>query len=125
MPRKSPTTEAASDDTGECLLQESELRGSHRRHGQEPAATAAEEEQINMVQDHIDAKAQELASTDKKLAQFEDILEDPEESLVLLKEKCSATDAESAKSVRRFVSLSSDAHDLLTKTFNSASCRLP
>ena len=72
MPGTIPTTEAASDDTGERLPQESELRGSHRRHGKEPAPTGAEEEQIKVAQDQIDAKAEELASTDKKLAEFEE-----------------------------------------------------
>ena len=80
----------------------------------------------------IDAKTQELASTDKKLAQFEEILEDPEEFLVLLKEKCSATDAEceerqktrqlemEACSKALAVLNSDDANDLFTKTFNLA-----
>ena len=56
--------------------------------------TAAEEEQIKVGQDQIDAKALEFGSTAEKLAEFEEGLEDPEEFLALLKEKCSGIDAE-------------------------------
>ena len=55
---------------------------------------AAEEEEIKVGQDQIYAKTHELASTVEKLAESKEDLEDPEEFLAMLKEKCSGTDAE-------------------------------
>ena len=40
-------------------------------------------------QDQIDATTDDLASIDQKLVESEEDLEDPEEFLVMLKEKCS------------------------------------
>merc|ERR1719409_2198883 len=98
---------------------------------------AAKEEEIKAGQDQIDAKTQELASTDEKLAESKEDLEDTknslsadEEFLMMLKEKCSTTDAEweerqktrqlemEACSKALAVLSSDDAHDLFTKTFN-------
>ena len=47
-----------------------------------------------MGQDEVDAHTQEPASTGEKLAESEEDLEDPEEFLAMLKERCSGTDAE-------------------------------
>jgi flagellar motility protein MotE (MotC chaperone) len=62
---------------------------------------SAKEEEIAAGQSQIDAKTQELASTDEKLAQAKEDIEDTknglsadEEFLLMLKEKCSTTDAE-------------------------------
>jgi len=98
---------------------------------------AAKEEEISAGQEQIDAKTQELATTDEKLAQSKEDLEDTsnqlsadEEFLLMLKEKCSTTDAEweerqktrqmemEACSKALAVLSSDDAHDLFTKTFN-------
>merc|ERR1740127_286064 len=98
---------------------------------------AAKEEEISAGQEHIDAKTQELATTDEKLAESKEDLEDTraslsadEEFLMMLKEKCSTTDAEweerqktrqmemEACSKALAVLSSDDAHDLFTKTFN-------
>merc|ERR1711871_957141 len=98
---------------------------------------AAKEEEIAAGQSQIDAKTQELASTDEKLAQAKEDIEDTknnlsadEEFLLMLKEKCSTTDAEweerqktrqlemEACSKALAVLSSDDAHDLFTKTFN-------
>ena len=100
---------------------------------------AAKEEEIKAGQDQIDAKTQELASTDEKLAENKEDLEDTQNSLAadeeffaMLKEKCSGTDAEweerqktrqlemEACSKALAVLSSDDAHDLFTKTFNPA-----
>merc|ERR1719408_239931 len=100
---------------------------------------AAKEEEIKAGQDQIDAKTDELASTDEKLAESKEDLEDTknslsadEEFLMMLKEKCSTTDAEweerqktrqeemAAVSKALAVLSSDDAHDLFTKTFNPA-----
>jgi len=100
---------------------------------------AAKTEEIKAGQDQIDAKTQELASTDEKLAESKESLEDTkaslsadEEFLMMLKEKCSTTDAEweerqktrqlemEACSKALAVLISDDAHDLFTKTFNPA-----
>jgi len=100
---------------------------------------AAKTEEIKAGQDQIDAKTQELASTDEKLAESKESLEDTkaslsadEEFLMMLKEKCSTTDAEweerqktrqlemEACSKALAVLSSDDAHDLFTKTFNPA-----
>merc|ERR1711937_590637 len=95
--------------------------------------------EIAAGQSQIDAKTQELASTDEKLAQAKEDIEDTknnlsadEEFLLMLKEKCSTTDAEweerqktrqleiEACSKALAVLSSDDAHDLSTKTFNPA-----
>jgi chromosome segregation ATPase len=62
---------------------------------------SAKQEEIAAGQAQIDAKTQELASTDEKLAQAKEDIEDTknnlsadEEFLLMLKEKCSTTDAE-------------------------------
>jgi len=100
---------------------------------------AAKTDEIKAGQDQIDAKTQELASTDEKLAESKESLEDTkaslsadEEFLMMLKEKCSTTDAEweerqktrqlemEACSKALAVLSSDDAHDLFTKTFNPA-----
>jgi len=100
---------------------------------------AAKTEEIKAGQDQIDAKTDELATTDEKLAESKEDLEDTknslsadEEFLMMLKEKCSTTDAEweerqktrqlemEACSKALAVLSSDDAHDLFTKTFNPA-----
>jgi hypothetical protein len=100
---------------------------------------AAKVEEIKAGQDQIDKKTQELASTDEKLAESKESIEDTkkslgadEEFLMMLKEKCSTTDAEweerqktrqlemEACSKALAVLSSDDAHDLFTKTFNPA-----
>jgi hypothetical protein len=62
---------------------------------------AAKTDEIKAGQDQIDAKTDELATTDEKLAESKEDLEDTknslsadEEFLMMLKEKCSTTDAE-------------------------------
>jgi chromosome segregation ATPase len=62
---------------------------------------AAKEDEIAAGQAQIDAKTEELANTDEKLAESKESLEDTkaslsadEEFLMMLKEKCSSTDAE-------------------------------
>merc|ERR1719366_3101 len=62
---------------------------------------AAKEAEIKAGQDQIDSKTQELADTDEKNAQAKEDVEDTkkslsadEEFLMMLKEKCSMTDAE-------------------------------
>merc|ERR1719465_64981 len=98
---------------------------------------AAKEAEIKAGQDQIDSKTQELADTDEKNAQAKEDLEDTKKSLsadeqflMMLKEKCSMTDAEweerqktrqlemEACSKALAVLSSDDAHDLFTKTFN-------
>merc|ERR1712137_1424203 len=100
---------------------------------------AAKTEEIKAGQEQIDAKTQELANTDEKLAESKESIEDTktslsadEEFLLMLKEKCSTTDAEweerqktrqleiEACSKALAVLSSDDAHDLFTKTFNPA-----
>merc|ERR550537_1266990 len=100
---------------------------------------SAKEEEIAAGQSQLDAKTQELASTDEKLAQAKEDIEDTknnlsadEEFLLMLKEKCSTTDAEweerqktrqleiEACSKALAVLSSDDAHDTFTKTFNPA-----
>jgi chromosome segregation ATPase len=100
---------------------------------------AAKTEEIKAGQDQIDAKTDELATTDEKLAESKEDLEDTknslsadEEFLMMLKGKCSSTDAEweerqkarqlemEACSKALAVLSSDDAHDLFTKTFNPA-----
>jgi len=100
---------------------------------------AAKEEEINAGQDQIDAKVQENADADEKLAQSKEDLEDTKKTLAedeaflaMLKEKCSTTDAEweertktrqlemEACSKALAVLSSDEAHDLFTKTFNPA-----
>merc|ERR1711957_646719 len=84
-------------------------------------------------------KTQQLATTDEKLAESKENLEDTksslsadEEFLMMLKEKCSMSDSEweerqktrqlemEACSKALAVLSSDDAHDLFTKTFNPA-----
>merc|ERR1711943_108054 len=98
---------------------------------------AAKEEEIAAGQAQIDSKTQELADTDEKNAQAKEDVEDTKKSLsadeqflMMLKEKCSMTDAEweerqktrqlemEAVSKALAVLSSDDAHDLFTKTFN-------
>merc|ERR1719183_174083 len=100
---------------------------------------SAKEEEIAAGQSQIDAKTQELASTDEKLAQAKEDIEDTksnlsadEQFLMMLKEKCSTTDAEweerqktrqeemEAVSKALAVLSGDDANDLFTKTFNPA-----
>jgi hypothetical protein len=98
---------------------------------------AAKEDEIAAGQAQIDSKTQELADTDEKNAQAKEDVEDTkkslaadEEFLMMLKEKCSMTDAEweerqktrqlemEAVSKALAVLSTDDAHDLFTKTFN-------
>jgi len=98
---------------------------------------SAKAEEIAAGQAQVDAKTQELATTDEKLAQAKEDIEDTknnlsadEEFLLMLKEKCSTTDAEweerqktrqlemEACSKALAVLSSDDAHDLFSKTFN-------
>jgi len=98
---------------------------------------AAKEAEIAAGQEQIDTKTQELADTDEKNAQAKEDIEDTkntlsadEQFLMMLKEKCSMTDAEweerqktrqlemEAVSKALAVLSSDDAHDLFTKTFN-------
>merc|ERR1719377_327997 len=100
---------------------------------------AAKEEEIAAGQTQIDTKTQELATTDEKLAQAKQGIEDTraslsadEQFLMNLKEKCQMTDQEweerqktrqleiEAVSKALAVLSSDDAHDLFTKTFNPA-----
>merc|ERR1719329_1373637 len=78
----------------------------------------AKEEEISAGQDQIDAKTQEGADGEEKLANNKEDLEDTkkmlgedEAFLAMLKEKCSKALA---------VLTSDEAHDLFTKTFNPA-----
>ena len=87
----------------------------------------------------LDKKAEEFASTDEKLTNNKEDIDDTkkslaadEEFLAMLKEQCSDTDAEwegrektcqlemEAFSKALVVLSSDDAHDLFTKTFNLA-----
>jgi len=98
---------------------------------------AAKEDEIAAGQAQIDSKTQELADTDEKNAQAKEDIADTkknlaadEEFLMMLKEKCSMTDAEweerqktrqlemEAVSKALAVLSADDAHDLFTKTFN-------
>merc|ERR1719261_2423710 len=100
---------------------------------------AAKEDEITAGQAQVDAKTRELATTDEKLAQAKEDIEDTkdnlsadEQFLMMLKEKCSQTDAEweerqktrqlemEACSKALAILSSDDAHDLFTKTFNPA-----
>merc|ERR1719388_705759 len=100
---------------------------------------AAKEEEIAAGQEQLELKTQELATTDGKLAQSKQDLEDVQEGLsadekflMNLKEKCQMTDqeweerqkernAEIAAVGKALAVLSSDdARDLFTKTFNPA-----
>merc|ERR1712187_815008 len=98
---------------------------------------AAKEAEIAAGQEQIDTKTQELADTDEKNAQAKEDVEDTKKSLsaeeqflMMLKEKCSMTDAEweerqktrqlEMEAVSKALAILSndDAHDLFTKTFN-------
>merc|ERR1712083_1283310 len=98
---------------------------------------AAKEAEIQAGQEQIDTKTQELADTDEKNAQAKEDLEDTKKSLsadeqflMMLKEKCSMTDAEweerqktrqaEMEAVSKALAILSgdDAHDLFTRTFN-------
>jgi hypothetical protein len=100
---------------------------------------AAKEEEIAASQAQIDTKTQELATTDEKLAQSKQDIEDTRNSLsadekflMNLKETCQMTDQEweerqksrqeeiEAVSKALAVLSSDDAHDLFSKTFNPA-----
>merc|ERR1712157_254846 len=100
---------------------------------------AAKEAEIAAGQEQIDKKTSELADTDEKNAQAKEDIEDTkkslsadEEFLMMLKEKCSMTDAEweerqktrqlemEAVSKALAVLSTDDAHDLFTRTFNPA-----
>merc|ERR1711941_117934 len=98
---------------------------------------AAKEAEIKAGQEQIDTKTQELADTDEKNAQAKEDVEDTKKSLsadeqflMMLKEKCSMTDAEweerqktrqaEMEAVSKALAILSgdDAHDLFTRTFN-------
>merc|ERR1712182_137238 len=100
---------------------------------------AAKEEEIAAGQAQVETKTQELATTDEKLAQAKQDIEDTRASLsadenflMNLKEKCQMTDQEweerqktrqleiEAVSKALAILSSDDAHDLFTKTFNPA-----
>jgi len=100
---------------------------------------AAKEEEIAAAKEQIETKTQELATTDAKLAQAKEDLEDTQNSLsadekflMMLKEKCALTDKEweerqkermaeiAAVGKALEVLTSDDARDLFTKTFNPA-----
>merc|ERR1719413_125955 len=100
---------------------------------------AAKEEEIGAGQAQIEAKTEELATTDEKNAQSKTDLEDTqgslsadEQFLMMLKEKCQMTDKEweerqktrqlemEAVSKALAVLSGDDAHDLFTRTFNPA-----
>merc|ERR1712182_168958 len=100
---------------------------------------AAKEEEIAAGQAQVEMKTQELATTDEKLAQSKQDIEDiraslsaDEKFLMNLKEKCQMTDQEweerqktrqleiEAVSKALAILSSDDAHDLFTKTFNPA-----
>merc|ERR1719388_238392 len=100
---------------------------------------AAKEEEISAAKEQIETKTQELATTDAKLAQAKEDLEDTQNSLsadekflMMLKEKCALTDKEweerqkermaeiAAVGKALEVLTSDDARDLFTKTFNPA-----
>merc|ERR1719311_638069 len=100
---------------------------------------AAKEEEIAAGQAQIETKTQELATTDEKLAQSKQDIEDTraslsadEKFLMNLKEKCQMTDQEweerqktrqleiEAVSKALAILSSDDAHDLFSKTFNPA-----
>jgi hypothetical protein len=104
---------------------------------------AAKVEQIEAGQAQIDKKTQEKAETDERLASSKEDLEDTQESLaadekflMMLKEKCSMTDAEweerqktraaemAAVSKALAILSTDDAHDLYTRTFNKAASLL-
>merc|ERR1719473_377122 len=98
---------------------------------------ASKENEITASLDQIEAKTQELATTDEKNANAKQDLEDTEATkaadekfLASLKEQCAAMDAEwEARSKTRAEEMEAvakalailsgdDAHDLFTKTFN-------
>jgi septal ring factor EnvC (AmiA/AmiB activator) len=97
----------------------------------------AKEAEIAAGQAQVDAKTEELATTDEKNAQAKQDIEDTkaslsadEQFLMMLKEKCSMTDSEweerqktrheEMEAVSKALAILSgdDAHDLFTKTFN-------
>jgi len=98
---------------------------------------AAKEQEIQAGQAQIDTKTQEMATTDEKLAQSKQDIEDTKKSLsadeqflMMLKEKCSMTDKEweerqktrqlEMEAVSKAIAVlsSDDSHDLFTRTFN-------
>merc|ERR1719311_368973 len=100
---------------------------------------AAKENEMTAGKDQIEDKVQELADTDEKLAQAKQDLEDTEAQkaadekfLANLREQCKAMDAEmeertktrqlEIEAVSKALEILSgdEAHDLFTKTFNSA-----
>lgn len=100
---------------------------------------SAKEAEIAAGQGQIDAKTQELATTDEQNAQSKQDIEDTkgslsadEQFLMMLKEKCQMTDKEweerqktrqtEMQAVSEALSIlsSDDSHDLFTRTFNPA-----
>jgi len=101
---------------------------------------AAKEVEIYAGQEQVEKKTQELATTDERLAESKEDIEDTKNSLaadeqflMMLKEKCSMTDKEweerqktrasEMEAVSKALAILSgdDAHDTFTKTFNPAS----
>merc|ERR1719389_597069 len=101
------------------------------------ALKASKEEEIAAGQQQVEAKTQELAATDEKLAQDKLDLDDTTSSLTTdekflmnLKETCAMTDSEYEQRVKERnleieavgkaleILTSDDAHDLFTKTMS-------
>jgi len=101
---------------------------------------AAKEAEISAGQEQVEKKTQELATTDERLAESKEDLDDTktslaadEQFLMMLKEKCSMTDKEweerqktrasemEAVSKALAILAGDDAHDTFTRTFNPAS----
>jgi len=125
-------------DTFEANLADSQKEESAMQKEYEDVK-AAKNAEIAAGQDQVDAKTLELANTDEDLANSKSNLEDTraslsadEQFLMMLKEKCSSTDAEweerqktrqqemQACSEALAILSADDAHDLFTKTFNPA-----
>merc|ERR1719230_2070068 len=125
-------------DTFEANLADSQKEETTQQKEHEDLK-AAKNAEIAAGQDQIDTKTQQLATADEDLANSKANLEDTraslsadEQFLMMLKEKCSSTDAEweerqktrqqemQACSEALAILSSDDAHDLFTKTFNPA-----
>mmetsp|Transcript_7276 Transcript_7276/g.15902 ORF Transcript_7276/g.15902 Transcript_7276/m.15902 type:complete len:684 (-) Transcript_7276:68-2119(-) len=123
-------------ETFQANLADSQKEEAENAQAFEELKTAKKEE-IEAGQDQLDAKTQEKATTDEKLAQAKVDLKDTKGSLTadqaflsMLKEKCQMTDQEweerqktrqaemDAVSKALAVLSSDDAHDLFTRTFN-------
>merc|ERR1719174_3119058 len=123
-------------ETFETNLSESQKAEMAAQKAYEELKVALEAE-ITAAQDLKDKKTQELASTDEKLAQAKEDIEDTrnslaadEQFLMMLKEKCQMTDQEweerqktrqlemEAVSKALAILSSDDAHDTFTRTFN-------